>query len=49
MGSGRGPNIDFEILDEALTIIKHRYDQEISPAKILNLCACKIRQLIRKD
>jgi len=37
MGSGRGPNIDFEILDEALTIIKSRYDQEISPANRGNL------------
>ena len=36
-GSGRGPNIDFEILDEALTIIKGRYDQEISPANRGNL------------
>lgn len=37
LGSGRGPNIDFEILDEALTIIKSRYDQEISPANRGNL------------
>lgn len=31
-GSARGPNIDREIVDEALTIIKDRYDQEVSPA-----------------
>ena len=31
IGSGRGPNTDFEILDEALTIDKERYDQETSP------------------
>jgi hypothetical protein len=37
LGSGRGPNIDFEILDEALTIVKSRYDQEISPANRGNL------------
>lgn len=30
-GSARGPNIDYEILDEALTIDKERYDQETSP------------------
>lgn len=30
-GSARGPNVDFEILDEALTINKDRYDQETSP------------------
>jgi hypothetical protein len=36
-GSGRGPNLDFEIIDEALTIIKDRYDQEISPANRGNL------------
>jgi len=30
-GSARGPNVDFEILDEALTIDKERYDQETSP------------------
>jgi hypothetical protein len=31
-GSARGPNIDREIVDEALTIIKDRYDQEVSPS-----------------
>ncbi|MDE3251220.1 MAG: hypothetical protein KGO92_00345 [Bacteroidota bacterium] len=31
-GSARGPNLDREIVDEALTIIKDRYDQEVSPA-----------------
>lgn len=31
-GSSRGPNIDREIVDEALTLIKDRYDQEVSPA-----------------
>lgn len=30
-GSGRGPNVDYEIVDEALTIDKERYDQETSP------------------
>lgn len=30
-GSARGPNVDFEILDEALTIDKKRYDEETSP------------------
>lgn len=30
-GSARGPNVDYEILDEALTIDKERYDQETSP------------------
>lgn len=30
-GSARGPNTDFEIVDEALTINKERYDQETSP------------------
>lgn len=30
-GSGRGPNVDYEILDEALTIDKEQYDQETSP------------------
>jgi len=30
-GSARGPNIDREIVDEALTIRKDRYDQEVSP------------------
>jgi hypothetical protein len=30
-GSARGPNVDYEILDEALTINKERYDQETSP------------------
>ena len=31
-GSARGPNIDREIVDEALTLLKERYDQEVSPA-----------------
>lgn len=31
IGSARGPNIDREIVDEALTILKDRYDQEVSP------------------
>lgn len=30
-GSARGPNVDYEILDEAITIDKERYDQETSP------------------
>ena len=30
-GSGRGPNVDREIVDEALTIDKDRYDQEVNP------------------
>lgn len=30
-GSGRGKNIDFEIMDEALTINKEQYDYEVSP------------------
>lgn len=30
-GSGRGPNVDREIIDEALTIDKEQYDQEVSP------------------
>lgn len=30
-GSARGPSVDYEILDEALTINKHRYDEETSP------------------
>lgn len=36
-GSGRGPNLDFELVDEALTILKDRYDSEISPANRGNL------------
>lgn len=36
-GSGRGANIDFEILDEALTINKEQYDYEVSPANRGNL------------
>ena len=36
-GSGRGPNLDFELVDEALTLIKDRYDSEISPANRGNL------------
>ena len=31
-GSSRGPNIDREIVDEAITLIKSRYDEEVSPA-----------------
>jgi len=31
-GSARGPNLDREIVDEALTINKQRYDAEVSPA-----------------
>lgn len=30
-GSSRGPNVDFEIVDEALTLNKEQYDQEVSP------------------
>lgn len=30
-GSSRGPSIDFEVVDEALTINKERYDAETSP------------------
>lgn len=30
-GSARGANVDYEILDEALTINKPRYDEETSP------------------
>jgi len=30
-GSGRGANIDYEIMDESLTINKEQYDQEVSP------------------
>lgn len=30
-GSARGPSVDYEILDEALTINKQRYDEETSP------------------
>jgi hypothetical protein len=31
-GSSRGPNLDREIVDEALTLMKDRYDEEVSPA-----------------
>ncbi|MCX6231128.1 MAG: hypothetical protein NTZ33_06250 [Bacteroidetes bacterium] len=31
LGSGRGPNVDREIVDEAITINKTQYDQEVSP------------------
>jgi len=31
-GSARRPNIDREIVDEAITLNKERYDQEVSPA-----------------
>jgi hypothetical protein len=30
-GSSRGPNVDYEIIDEAITISKQRYDEETSP------------------
>ena len=30
-GSGRGPSVDFEVMDEGLTINKEKYDQEVSP------------------
>lgn len=30
-GSARGPNVDYELLDEGLTIDKKRYDEETSP------------------
>ena len=30
-GSARGPNVDYEIADEALTLNKERYDEETSP------------------
>jgi hypothetical protein len=30
-GSSRGPNVDREIIDEAITINKERYNQEVSP------------------
>lgn len=30
-GSARGASVDYEILDEALTINKQRYDEETSP------------------
>lgn len=30
-GSARGPNVDYELVDEALTIDKEQYDQETSP------------------
>lgn len=36
-GSSRGPNIDFEIVDEALTINKERYDAEVGPTNRGNL------------
>jgi len=32
LGSARGPNLDREIVDEALTLNKQRYDEEVSPA-----------------
>lgn len=32
LGSSRGPNLDREIVDEALTLNKERYDEEVSPA-----------------
>ena len=36
-GSSRGPNVDYEIGDEFLTIDKERYDQEVSPTNRGNL------------
>lgn len=36
IGSARGPNVDREIIDEALTINKERYDQETSPTNRAN-------------
>jgi len=36
-GSSRGPNTDREIIDEALTINKEMYDQEVSPTNRGNL------------
>ena len=36
LGSARGPNVDREIVDEALTINKERYDQETSPTNRAN-------------
>lgn len=36
-GSSRGPSVDFEIVDEALTLNKERYDQEVSAANRGNL------------
>lgn len=36
-GSSRGPNVDYEIVDEALTLNKERYDQEVSPTNRGNL------------
>ena len=49
-GSSRGPNLDREIVDEALTLNKERYDQEVSPANRGNeehfgyLAARRVRQ-----
>ena len=37
IGSARGPNVDREIVDEALTIKQERYDQETSPTNRGNL------------
>lgn len=36
-GASRGPNIDFEIVDEALTINKEQYDAEVSPTNRANM------------
>lgn len=36
-GSARGPNTDFEIVDEALTIDPERYHQEVSPTNRANM------------
>lgn len=35
-GANRGPNIDFEIVDEALTIDKEKYNAEVSPTNRAN-------------
>lgn len=49
-GSSRGPNLDREIVDEALTLIKTRYDEEVSPANRGNeeYFGNKTRKPIRK-
>lgn len=35
-GASRGPNVDFEIVDEALTIDRERYNAEVSPTNRAN-------------
>ena len=37
-GSSRGPNADFNITDEALTINKEKFDQEVAPTNRGNEC-----------